>query len=140
MNYLLSCILLVDDDDNDNFFHKRTLEKTGIAERVEVVFTGEEALSYLESSVNQTGNSHPNIIFLDINMPVMNGWEFLEEYEKLPESARANTLVIMLTTSLNPSDRERAEQNSLVNGFINKPLEEEHIKTIVAEHLERVGA
>lgn len=139
MEHPLSCILLVDDDDNDNFFHKRTLEKIEIAERVEVAYTGEEALQYLQSSATKPDKKHPNIIFLDINMPVMNGWEFLNEYERLPETTRANTLVIMLTTSLNPSDRQLAEQNPLVNGFINKPLEEEHIRKIVAEHLERVG-
>lgn len=139
MKNSLSCILLVDDDNNDNFFHKRTLEKTGIAETVEVVYTGVEALDYLQKSAPPSDKAHPNIIFLDINMPVMNGWEFLNEYEQLPETTRANTLVIMLTTSLNPSDKKRADQNPLVNGFINKPLEEKDIKKIVAEHLERVG-
>lgn len=135
----ISCILLVDDDENDNFFHKRTLEKNRIAQKVAVANTGLQALEYLAKSHQEVDLAHPNIIFLDINMPIMNGWEFLAEYEKLPESARANTLIIMLTTSLNPSDRELAEQNNLVNGFINKPLEAEHIKQIVEEHLERVG-
>lgn len=139
MESLISCILLVDDDENDNFFHKRTLEKIKIAEKVDIANTGIEALEYLSQSHQTADLANPNIIFLDVNMPIMNGWEFLSEYEKLPESARANTLVIMLTTSLNPDDRKRAEQNPLVNGFINKPLEEEHIKQIVAEHLERVG-
>ncbi len=139
MSIPISCILLVDDDENDNFFHKRALEKIRIAKKVEVVNTGEQALTYLENSSQTSDHEHPNIIFLDINMPVMNGWEFLDEYERLPETTRANTLVIMLTTSLNPADKKRADQNPLVNGFINKPLEEKHIQRIVAEHLERVG-
>lgn len=139
MDSLISCILLVDDDENDNFFHKRTLEQIQIADKVDIANTGIEALEYLNQTHQAADETHPNIIFLDINMPIMNGWEFLSEYEKLPEAARANTLVIMLTTSLNPDDRKRAEQNPLVNGFINKPLEEEHIQKIVEEHLERVG-
>lgn len=137
MKKSLSCVLLVDDDENDNFFHKRTLEKIQITEQIEVANTGVEALRYLEESVDNQDKQLPNIIFLDINMPIMNGWEFLKEYQRLPETARANTLVIMLTTSLNPSDRIRAEKNPLINGFVNKPLEERDIMKIVAEHLER---
>lgn len=139
MKYPAACVLLVDDDNNDNFFHRLTLEEAQITGTIEEANTGLEALEHLRKCKIPTAPDHPKIIFLDINMPVMNGWEFLDEYQHLPESTRKNNILIMLTTSLNPSDRERAEQNPLINGFINKPLEEEHIRTIVAEHLERVG-
>lgn len=130
MDQQLPCILLVDDDNNDNFFHKRTLEKINVAKSIEVVNTGVQALEYLQDETRQ----RPNIIFLDINMPVMNGWEFLEEYAHLPSETRGKTLVIMLTTSLNPADRQRADENPLVNGFINKPLDEDNIRQIMTAY------
>jgi CheY-like chemotaxis protein len=79
-------------------------------------------------------NESPDLISLDINMPGMDGWEFLEEFKKLPTHQKIKTVIIILTTALNPLDKKRAESIQEVNGFMNKPLSilalQEQIKTL----------
>lgn len=72
--------------------------------------------------------------FLDINMPVMDGWEFLNEYNKLKGIDTHPKMIMMLTTSLNPDDRKRAEENSRINDFLTKPLTEESLKMLIEKH------
>jgi len=129
MKKKLNCILLVDDDAEDNYFHQIVIDEMNITERIEIALNGVEALNFLKKE-NQTP---PDIIFLDINMPKMNGWEFLEVYEELRADQKAKVVVVMLTTSINPSDRKRAEQFPDIMGFNTKPLTEE----MLAEILER---
>lgn len=133
MNAKLRCILLIDDNEADNFLHQTVIEDSGLAERVVAVTSGREALDFLTTR-EEDGFPRPDIIFLDINMPEMNGWQFFEEYEKLDVSQRANVVVVMLTTSLNPADRERADQLGLFDSFLNKPLTEEALEAIVNRH------
>jgi CheY-like chemotaxis protein len=133
MKKKLNCILLVDDDSNCNFFHRRLLNKMECTERVEIAVNGIEALNFLES-IKDGKHPMPAIIFLDINMPVMDGWEFLEAYKKLDEDMKAKIVLVMLTTSLNPNDKVRAEGYGVVNGFNNKFLTEKAVNKILAEH------
>src|SRR5690349_10546394 len=102
MKKKLNCVMLIDDNEDDNFFHKIVLKETGIAEYIKVAESGFEALDFLKQE-----NKIPELIFLDINMPKMNGWEFLEEYRKLNDEQKARVIIIMLTTSLNPADRKK---------------------------------
>jgi len=125
----LNCILLVDDDVEDNYFHQIVINEMNITERIEVALNGVEALNFLKKE-NQT---HPDLIFLDINMPKMNGWEFLQAYKEFKADQKAEVVVVMLSTSINPSDKERAEQFPDIIGFNSKPLTEE----IISEILER---
>ncbi|TXC79009.1 response regulator [Luteibaculum oceani] len=128
----LDRILLVDDSRADNFLHKTILTKAQICEQVDIAMGGQEALDYLSTPVNGV-YPQPQIIFLDINMPGMNGWEFLEHYEQLPPEQKGEQIVVMLTTSLNPDDRQRAEQIESISYFENKPLLEQKIHSIVAQ-------
>ena len=73
----------------------------------------------------------PGIIFLDINMPRMNGWEFLIEYKNLPSQQKSKIVIGMLTTSMNPDDEIRAKQFPEIKAFIHKPLTIEKIKELV---------
>lgn len=133
MNNKLKKILLIDDNKTTNFLHEYILKKEGIVDKIVSVISGYDALDYLKTPVNGV-YPIPDIIFLDINMPGINGWEFIEEYNKLPEELKANRIIIMLTTSLNPNDKEKANEAKEVNGFINKPLTSDKIKKILEKH------
>lgn len=75
-----------------------------------------------------------DLIFLDINMPAMDGWEFMEEYKKLPEEQKADIVLIMLTTSLNPDDELRTLETPEIAGFENKPLKQDRLEKILNKY------
>jgi CheY-like chemotaxis protein len=113
--------MLVDDNADDNFFHEREIKKN---ERAPIVITknsGIKALEYLKLKKEP----HSDLIFLDINMPVMNGWEFLKEYDQLDKVLQSRAIIIMLTTSDNVDDVARANTHSSVTDYITKPLTRE---------------
>lgn len=132
MKKKLNCILLVDDDPDDNFFHQRIITKMDITNAIEVAKNGIEALEYLRKE-NQV---IPELIFLDINMPKMNGWEFLLEYKDLDLSQKARITIMMLTTSANPDDIKRANEIEDVTGIKTKPLSVEMLNEILAMHFQ----
>lgn len=114
-------VMLVDDNELDNFINKKLIE----TER----FSGEtivhsSAMSALEDLKRRAGSPDilPDIIFLDIMMPGMDGFAFLESFESLPETIRGKCKVIMLSTSESFKDLNRANQNKFVYKFLNKPL------------------
>lgn len=133
MKKQLNCILLIDDDEPTNFLHTLVAEESGIAERVISVQSGHAALQYLTTEVDGQ-YPQPDLIFLDINMPRMNGWEFLERYKALEVGQQGGKVVIMLTTSLNPDDEEKAQEIGEINGFLNKPLTVEMIQKVVDQY------
>lgn len=119
----LNCVLLVDDDRATNFLNKRLLDKMGVVQKISIARNGEEAMDYLvKAFAGERDNPVPDVILLDINMPLVNGWEFLEQYEALPEDFKNSIAIYMLSTSLRESDTAMAEHHPLVKGFIHKPL------------------
>ncbi|HLO90884.1 MAG TPA: response regulator [Lentimicrobium sp.] len=133
----VNCILLVDDDESDNYFHEYTIKKADICHNLKIATDGAKALEYIHRA-GQSGQTEeyplPDIIFLDINMPRMNGFEFLEEYKLLDQRLRSGIVITMLTTSLNPSDREKALQTGIVSEFLNKPLTPEMLEEILKKY------
>jgi CheY-like chemotaxis protein len=124
----IKSIMLIDDNPNDNFFHQRVISKFDKEIEVQV---NEDAVTALEKLKNSDADeSKPDIIFLDINMPIMNGWEFLEEYRKLLPTQQTELIIIMLTTSDNPADIALVKQYDFVSDFRTKPLTIEMIKEI----------
>jgi CheY-like chemotaxis protein len=131
MTPLLKSVLLVDDDHATNHYHEIMLMDWGVAENIYKVSNGQEALDFLKDKTYEK----PCLIMLDINMPVMNGFEFLEEYEKLEAHEKISYVVFMLTSSLHSSDMDRAKDFNALNGYCEKPMTEEMMKEI----MEKIG-
>lgn len=133
----VNCILLIDDNRADNEFHKINIRKAGVSDNVKIANGGEKALDYLDACAkndHSVESPKPNIIYLDINMPGMDGFEFLQEYAKLDERLKSQVVIIMLTTSLNPDDQKRAMAFNEVTEFQNKPLTVEVIQATVEKY------
>ena len=133
MNTELKCILLIDDDKNDNFFHERAIKKSNLATIVLAKNSGMKALEYLKS-MKDDKEPQPDLIFLDINMPGMNSWDFLKEYNLLDKELLSRIKVIMLTTSDNPDDKARAKTWNTVSDYIIKPLTKEKMDDISSRY------
>ncbi|MBY0434642.1 MAG: response regulator [Cyclobacteriaceae bacterium] len=121
--------MLVDDNDTDNFISKRIIELSKFANRVEVMNSGKSALDYLAENQNRPDNL-PSVIFLDINMPVVDGFVFLYEFEKFKELVRTKCKVIILSSSDNKRDIDKIVNNNFVIKFITKPLTEVALEEI----------
>lgn len=138
LNGKLLDILLIDDDETTNFINARTLRKAGVAQSIQIAVNGKEALDYLKKEgkfAHLTSYPQPDIIFLDINMPIMNGWEFLDAYNELPSEIKGNVIVVMLTTSLQVTDHEKVSTSPLIRGLVNKPLDKKTLIEVIKENL-----
>jgi CheY-like chemotaxis protein len=135
MNQKLNCILVIDDDEPTNFFTRIILEEADCCNHIKTVQSGQEALDYLAQSEKPGADPNlypsPDLIFLDINMPAMNGWEFLDEYRKLSIAPQHKMIMVMLTTSLFPEDKAKAGRSPEISGFENKPLTLDKLERIM---------
>jgi CheY-like chemotaxis protein len=127
----LRCIMLVDDDRNDNYYHEREIHKSRPDIAVITKSSGIEALEYLKSD-----NEKPDLIFLDINMPIWDGWAFLLEYSRLDKKILDGVTIMVLTSSRNPTDELRAKAWDFVSGFIIKPLTRSILEDILKKYFE----
>ena len=127
----LQKILLVDDSESDNYIHARKIAKADVTDEIIVKYSGIEALDYLCNKNSEEDYPRPQLIFLDINMPGMNGWEFMEAYDQIEEKMKANVVITMLTTSIADSDKELAMKRSDINAYENKPLTEKKLWNIL---------
>lgn len=122
INRPITCTLLIDDDKFTSFYNEKIVNKHQHFGTVVSVTNGKAALEYLQSAIEGEALK-PDIIFLDINMPAMNGWEFIEAYNNMfAPKFTANIKLVILTTSSSPDDFEKSKQYSIVNSYINKPL------------------
>ncbi|MBQ4820299.1 response regulator [Aquimarina sp. MMG016] len=129
----LDCIILVDDDRITNFINKKVIKRADIDVAIKVNNSVIEALSYLKGMSKNPAEKYPRpgIIFLDINMPGMNGWDFINEYKKLPKEQKERIVIAMLTTSANPDDEFAANQIPEINMFLKKPLTVEKLESTI---------
>ena len=125
----LGLVMLVDDNDTDNFISKRIIEITSFAEDVIVKNSGKSALDYLEENKDDS-ELLPDIIFLDINMPIVDGFVFLYEYEKFSTQLKDKCRVIILSSSDNKRDIDKIVNNDYVIKFVTKPLTEKTLEEI----------
>lgn len=129
---VLKNVMLVDDDYATNYLHQLFLEESQRVENVLVAKSADEALSILKDGMS-TGQI-PEIIFLDINLPAKNGWEFIDEYSEIVGEASNNSKVIMLSTSENPRDMEKSKEYKLIKEYRIKPLSVPIINEIIDKY------
>jgi CheY-like chemotaxis protein len=125
--------MLIDDSADDNFIHERVIKKSGLVRTTITKYSALEALDFLKRK-DVHPDEHPDLIFLDINMPGMNGWDFLVEYGELDKELQSKAIICMLTTSQNLYDRERLMDFNLISEFMTKPLTIEMLNMIINKY------
>ena len=118
--------LLIDDNPLDNFINSKILERNNFAQDIIVSQYPDEALSLLKEGIIK-----PDVIFLDIRMPIMDGFQFLIEYDKI-ETDKEYTKIFMLSSSINPSDVSEALNNKYITKYITKALTPEILSTLLS--------
>lgn len=127
----LPCILLVDDDSTTNYLNQRLLDRLAVTDQVLVAQDGQQALNLVSRHCQSAEVACPTLILLDLNMPGMNGHEFLAAYRQLvPVPA---CVVVVLTSSLHPRDMQRAA-DTVVSSYLSKPLTSEKVQQLLHTH------
>jgi CheY-like chemotaxis protein len=126
-------VMLIDDNEIDNLINQKMLEAANIADTI-LMHTGAkgalEFLKNMEKLAAKGGVGLPELIFLDIDMPLMDGFQFLDEFDKLSDNIKNNVSIIMLTSSINPQDLGKARKSSYIKKYINKPLTQEALEKL----------
>lgn len=131
----LNHILLIDDDDATNFINKLIIDQANLANEISICKNGQAGLDFIKKNHNE--EDLPDLILLDINMPVMNGWEFVEEFQKIAKLLGKNISLVILTTSQNPDEKVRSKTFEIIDDFLIKPLSAESLKEIATKHLQK---
>jgi CheY-like chemotaxis protein len=126
------CIMLVDDSEDDNFFHERAIRKSNLEPIVIPMGSGRDALNYLKSH-KEKNTAFPDLIFVDINMSCMNGWDFLDQYRQLDVEIRSRAKIVILTTSDDPDDISKAKISGIVSDYLVKPITSEMVEKVINE-------
>jgi CheY-like chemotaxis protein len=132
----LNCILVVDDNPGDIYLHAYLLKHSGFCSIIKKAYNGEEALNYLSKAIEEPSieNPVPELILLDINMPGMDGFEFIQEFSKLNGQMNKCSIIVMVTSSSDPKEMVQAQQNEFVKDYIIKPLEFENMTEILEKY------
>jgi CheY-like chemotaxis protein len=131
INTKLVSILLVDDDEINNFISVKLIKKTLINTEIKTCLNGKFAIDLLAETQQAAPDQLPDFILLDINMPIMNGWEFLEEYERLGIDPNGKTKIYIISSSVFNNDISKAKSHTLVKDLITKPLSVDKIRDLL---------
>jgi CheY-like chemotaxis protein len=115
-------LMIVDDDELSNYITGKIVEHAGLAEKADSFYSAKAALKYLKTNSSMRQGDYPDLIFLDLNLYDMKGWDFLSEYIKLKENYRRKITLFLLTNSIAEKDREQAKQFPCIKGYLQKPL------------------
>lgn len=136
----LNSILLIDDDPTTNFLNEELIYDLDVAQEVHVALNGQEALDFLKKEGKFEGRNdlpRPELIFLDINMPLMDGFEFLHKYKEIDENKRAEIVIMFLSTTNDVIDKNKAKTEAVPIDFIEKPLSKKVLLKLIEEYFER---
>ena len=126
-------VMLIDDNEIDNLINQKMIEAANIADHIYIHTGARSAIEFLRNIEGLEADVQkilPEVIFLDIDMPLMDGFQFLDEFEKLSESSKNHCKIVMLTSSINPQDVNKSQKYSYVKKYINKPLSQENLEKL----------
>ncbi|MFT2010928.1 response regulator [Pontibacter sp. 13R65] len=126
---------IIDDDPISSFLTETVLSMEEFSQNIVTFSSAEESLNFLSEDMEA---NVPEVIFLDLNMPTMNGWQFLQALSPHENTISKNCSIFILTSSIDSSEQKLAQEHTVVKGFISKPITEEHIHSI-KQHLSRVA-
>ena len=129
MNKIESCCI-IDDDPIFVYGTKRLMKEIDFCENIIVYNNGQDALDGL-IEMSDSGEKLPPFIFLDLNMPIMNGWEFLDEFSKIPRNNLTKTVIYIISSSVDPRDLEKVKNYKAVNNYILKPITPKDLETVL---------
>ncbi|MGB0521616.1 MAG: response regulator [Flammeovirgaceae bacterium] len=123
-------VMLIDDNEIDNLINQKMIEATNLSEHIYVHSGAKSAIEFLknvEKLTDLSGQILPDVIFLDIDMPLMDGFQFLDLFDKLNDNTKQHCKIVMLTSSINPQDIDKSKTYSFVKKYINKPLTQQSL-------------
>ncbi len=124
----LNNIMIIDDDEIFHLIFSDIIVMADVTRKISSFLSAEESLNYLNTTDNL-----PELIFLDINMPGLDGWDFLNEFAKLSDNIKNKVKIVMLSSSIFEEDRIKAQKNKYVADFVVKPIDVEKVQTLVKE-------
>ena len=127
-------VMLIDDNEIDNLINQKMIEAASITQHIYTHTGARSAIEFLRNveklEASIADQILPNVIFLDIDMPLMDGFQFLDEFERLHETTKNKCKIVMLTSSINPQDVNKSKEYAYVKKYINKPLSQENLEKL----------
>ena len=126
-------VMLIDDNEIDNLINQKMIEATGLASNIYTHTGARSAIEFLrnlEKIENLSDQVLPEVIFLDIDMPLMDGFQFLDEFGKLNTDTQSKCKVVILTSSINPQDLDKSKNYNTVKDYLNKPLTQDALEEL----------